>query len=84
MNVERFEDFFGHEEEAIKNAAVLLAEARKAFDGGEITQSEFTELSTDILEIEEIDGLADNIDRQAAYQQAYEGLRILTSAITLI
>ena len=83
LNAERFEDFFGHGEDAIRNAATLLAEAKKAFDNGEITQSEFTELSDDILEIGEIDSLADNLDRRVAFKQALDGLKFLTSAITL-
>ena len=81
---ERFEDFFGHEEDAIRNAATLLAEAKSAFDSGDISQSEFTELSNDIMEIGEIDGLADSLDRKVQFTQAVSHMKQLISAITLI
>jgi len=84
LKAERFEDFFGHEEDAIRNAATLLAEAKTAFDAGDITQSEFAELSQDILEIGEIDGLADDLDRRVAFGQALDWLKLLSSKISLV
>ena len=81
LKAEKFEDFFGHGEDSIRNAATLLAEAKTAFDDGDITQSEFAELSQDILEIGEIDGLADNLDRRVAFGQALDLLKLLASKI---
>lgn len=81
LKVEKFEDFFGHDEDAIRNAAVLLVEAKTAFDDGDITKSEFEELANDILEIEEIDKLADNLDRRVAFKEAMDGLKSLAGII---
>ena len=84
LKAERFEDFFGHDEDAIRNAATLLAEAKTAFDAGDITQSEFAELSQDILEIGEIDDLADTLDGRVALGQALDLLKLLSSKISLV
>lgn len=81
LKAEKFEDFFGHDEDAIRNAAVLLVEAKSAFDSGDITKSEFDELAEDILEIGEIDKLADNLDRRVAFKQALEGLKSLAGIL---
>lgn len=81
LKAEKFEDFFGHDEDAIRNAAVLLVEAQSAFDSGDITKSEFDELAEDILEIGEIDKLADNLDRRVAFKQALDGLKSLAGII---
>jgi len=81
LKAEKFEDFFGHDEDAIRNAAVLLVEAKSAFDSGDITKSEFDELAEDILEIEEIDQLADNLDRRVAFKQALDGLKSLAGIL---
>ena len=81
LKAEKFEDFFGHNEDAIRTAATLLAEAKKAFDDGEISKSEFKELSDDILEIEEIDALADNLDRRVAFRDALSGLKAVVTLV---
>lgn len=81
LKAEKFEDFFGHDEDAIRNAAVLLVEAKSAFDSGDITKSEFDELAEDILEIGEIDKLADNLDRRVAFKQALDGLKMLAGLL---
>ena len=81
LKAEKFEDFFGHGEDAIRNAATLLAEAQSALDAGDITQSEFAELADDILEIGEIDGLADDLDRRVAFGQALDAIKTLVSSI---
>ncbi len=81
LKAEKFEDFFGHGEDAIRNAAVLLVEAKSAFDSGDITKSEFDELAEDILEIEEIDKLADNLDRRVAFKEALDGLKSLAGIL---
>ena len=81
LKAEKFEDFFGHDEDAIRNAAVLLVEAKSAFDSGDITKSEFDELAEDILEIGEIDKLADNLDRRVAFKEALDGLKSLAGIL---
>ena len=81
LKAEKFEDFFGHDEDAIRNAAVLLVEAKSALRDGDISKSEFEELAEDILEIGEIDKLADNLDRRVAFKEALDGLKSLAGIL---
>lgn len=81
LKAEKFEDFFGHGEDAIVNAATLLREAKAALDNNDITQSEFNELAEDILEIGEIDDLADTLDRRVALGQALDALKALAGIV---
>ena len=80
---EKFEDFFGHNEEAVDQAAHLLAEAEEALKVGDINQSEFDEIAEDILEIHRINELTSDVNRKATIKKMYDNLRSIVSSITL-
>ena len=81
-NVEKFEDFFGHDLDAIRNAATLLAEAQAALDADDITDDEFNELANDILEIIDVDTHANSLDDRVALGQTLNSLITLAKTIT--
>ena len=80
--VEKFEDFFGHDNDAIRNAATLLAEAQAALDAGDITGDEFDELANDVLEIIDVDAHANSLDDRVALGQTLNSLTTIAKTLT--
>jgi len=78
-----FKDFFNHDEPVVSTAARFLADIQEKYEAGEITKDEFKELANDALEINEISGLADDIDRKAAISRALSTLEIIASFIPI-
>ena len=81
MILEKFEDYFDHEEPCIAEAAKILAEAKDALKTGDISKSEFEEIANDVLQIKKVDELADTIDRKRAIGEALDGLILIASHI---
>ena len=77
----KFEDFFDHEESSVADAAHILAEAKQAYDAGDLTYDEFQELSQDVLEIGQIEKLADTLERKIAIQKAVDLIKLVVNAI---
>lgn len=67
-----FKDFFTHQEPSIVDAAHILAEAKEGVADGSLTQSEFEELARDVLEIQQMQDLADSLERKIAVQSAVD------------
>ena len=78
---QQLKDFFNHDEKVVADAAKFLAEIEEKYKAGEITADEFNELANDALEIGEVQGLADDLDRKAAIGRAIAALKIIASLI---
>lgn len=82
--MQTFQDFLAHDEEVIRNMSTLLIEAKGAFERGEMSHSEFTEIAHDITEIKTIDDILDDVDRRRAAHEAFNVLVRLVENITLV
>ena len=76
-----FGDFFSHDEQSVREAAEILAEAKQGVANGDLTQSEFEELAQDVLEIGQMQELADTLERKIAIQAAVDILSMLVKAV---
>ena len=76
-----FSDFFGSDDDEIRAAAMLLDEAKKGLESGVLTREQFDELVEDALQIQEMDELADNLERKIAIQKAIDVFKAILSAI---
>ena len=79
--LEKFEDFFDHEEAVVSDAAKFLAEVQAKYEIGEISRDEFEELSADATEIGEMQELGDDLDRRKAISDAFSALKMIVSFI---
>lgn len=79
--LEKFEDFFDHEEPAVATAAKFLADVKAKYEIGELSRDEFEELSADATEIGEMQELADDLDRRKAISDAFNALKMIVSFI---
>lgn len=78
-----FSDFFDHEEPIISIAAKFLANVEEKYKAGEITSDEFKELANDAIEIQDMSGLADDLDRKLMISKALSTLKIIASFIPI-
>lgn len=78
-----FSDFNNHEEESVRQAAAILAEARQGFENGELTKEQYDELVEDVLQIEQMQELADSLERKIAIQKAAQLLMQLAKALPI-
>ena len=76
-----FSDFFEHDEPVVSIAAKFLAEVEAKYKAGEISADEFKELAADALEIQDMSGLADDLDRKVMISRALSTLKIIASFI---
>jgi len=76
-----FSDFFDHEEPVISIAAKFLADVEEQYKAGAISADEFKELAADALEIQDMTGLADDLDRKVMISRALSTLAIIASFI---
>lgn len=83
MEQPTFEDFFDHDEPMVSTAARFLADIKEKYEAGEISKDEFKELANDALEIQEMSGLADDLDRKVAISRALSTLEIIASFIPI-
>lgn len=81
MLLEKFEDFFDHEESVVSDAAKFLAEVQAKYEIGEISRDEFEELSADAIQIGEMKDLADDLDRRKVISDALNALKMIVSFI---
>ena len=79
--LEKFEDFFDHEEPVVSDAAKFLADVKAKYEIGELSRDEFEELSADATEIGEMQELADDLDRRKAISDAFNALKMIVSFI---
>lgn len=80
----RFEDFLGHEYDVIAQMAELLMEAETGLRDGTITQSEFNELATGILEFANIDELTNEVDKKLIIQEGIDTLRFILDHLPMV
>lgn len=78
-----FNDFYNHEEESVRQAATILAEAKQGFENGELTKEQYDELIEDVLQIEQMQELADSLERKIAIQKAAQLLMQLAKALPI-
>lgn len=76
-----FKDLFDHDDEEVRAAAKLLNEAKEGLESGQLTREQFDELVEDALQIREIDGLADDLERKIAMEKAIDLFKAIISAI---
>lgn len=76
-----FKDFIHHDEEKVRQAAQLLAEAKLEMEAGNITHEQFEELAEDILEIGEVNDLVDSLERKLAIEKAFSIFKLIMRAI---
>lgn len=74
------EDFLNHEEQSVRQAAQILIEAQQ---DPNLTQSEFEEIADDVLEVHEMQKLADTLDRKIAIQAAVDIMLMLIKKVKL-
>lgn len=78
-----FNDFYNHEEESVRQAATILAEAKQGFENGELTKEQYDEIIEDVLQIEQMQELADSLERKIAIQKAAQLLMQLAKALPI-
>ena len=78
---ETFEDYFNHDEPSVTTAARFLADIKIKYEAGDLSKSEFKELAADAVEINDIYGLANDLDRKAAVSKALAALEVIASFI---
>lgn len=74
-------DLVNGDDEDISAAAALLEAARIGLQTGELTREQFDELAEDALQIEEMDELADDLERKIAVQDAIKIFKAIIGAI---
>ena len=79
--MDKLEDFFNHEETVVSTAAWFIADIKEQYEAGNITDAEFKELTADALEIKDVFGLADDLDRKVAISRALAALGTIASFI---
>lgn len=82
--MDKFEDFFKHEETGVALTAGKLAQLENLMKKGELSKSEFAELANDLLEYDRIDELADDLERQIMYKKAFDVLKTIVSIATAV
>lgn len=78
-----FNDLLHHEDSWIKTSARLVKECKAGLDNGQLSRAQFDELMEDIVQIETVDGLADDLERKIAVKEAIEIFKSVISAIPL-
>ena len=79
--MDKFENYFNHNEVIVQDAAKFLAECEQRYKEDLITADEFEELAADALEIGDVYGLADDLDRRAAMTRALEALKMIATFV---
>ena len=80
---ETLTDYFDHDEPVVSAAARFLADIQEQYEAGNISKSEFKELAQDALEIDDVYGLAGDLDRKAAVSKALAALEVIASFIPI-
>lgn len=69
-----FQTLIQHEDAVVANAAMLLEQFTKQFQAGELTQDEFKQLADDLLDMQRIEALALDLDRNTKIAEAFQQL----------
>ena len=80
-NVSKFNEYIVHKDEVIAKAARELSELERLLSEGAISISEFNEIADDILELKDINSLANNIERKQLLDDAFAALSIIASIV---
>ena len=65
----------------IRNAAMVVNEAKVGYEAGELTREQFDELVEDALQVAEVDELADDLERKIAVQKAVDVLKMVIKLV---
>jgi len=68
--MELFKDFMEDDDFQIKNRATKVSALTESLNAGELTNSEYTELVEDILDLEKVDNQIEDIKRKEAIIKA--------------
>lgn len=79
----RFEEFMSNESDVIAQMAALLDEAQEGLDAGELSRSEFDEISHNILDFVEIDNLTSDVDKKVLISEAIRLLKTIADSIPM-
>ncbi len=77
-----FQTLIQHEDAVVANAAMLLEQFTKQFQAGELTQDEFKQLADDLLDMQRIEALALDLDRNTKIAEAFQQLARIVGAIS--
>jgi len=79
----RFDDFVDHKSDIIAQMAALLNEAQEGLEAGELSRSEFDEISHNILDFVEVDNLTSDVDNKVTIKEAIETLKLIAEHIPM-
>lgn len=74
-------DFVGHSDPIVNDMAMLLEEAKTAFESKAITKQQYQEIVEDITEIETINDLAGDLERKIRIQGIVDQLKSIAGGI---
>lgn len=78
-----FSDYFDDDDDIVATAAYILDTARQGLEEGQLTREQFDELVEDTLQIEEIDELADDLERKNYVTKAFNLFKEMTGFIPI-
>lgn len=78
-----FDDLLNHNDTWIKTSAELVRECKAGLESGQLSKEQFDELMEDVLQIEKVDGLADDLERKIVVQEAINIFKSVISTIPL-
>lgn len=76
---EKIEEFKKHEDECVRNVAIEVETLAENFDG--MSKEELLEIVENFIAIQEVDNLADTVDRKATAEKAYNAIKSLISSL---
>jgi len=82
--MEELKKLLTHEDELISGAAVIVVALLEDAKNGGITKDELEELVGDITNLEEINELANSIERKAKVAAAFDIIKDAVSAISFV
>ena len=77
-------DYTKDKDMMVAQTALLLVEAKDAYEHDELTLDEYHEIIRNILDLEKLNGLSMQQERKQRIQQIFEVLRELLGAVTLL
>ena len=80
-NIKMFEQFTNHDDQYVQKVAKKLEIYNQMYENKQISYDEFQELAQDVLDLEKINQLASNLERQILIKQVVELMIKIIQAI---
>ena len=76
-----FNDLLNHEDEQLSEAALIVQQATEGLKQKMITQEQFDELMEDILQIDQMEELANDLERKILFKKAVDIFKMIIKAV---